>query len=107
MVLLSERISRVTLLLCLLGIIALLNGLGVEARIRRYKWEVKYEYRSPDCFKKLVITINGQTPGPTIRAQQNDTIIVELTNSLVTENVAIHWHGIRQVNLHLIFILSF
>ncbi|XVF17195.1 hypothetical protein REPUB_Repub10bG0098300 [Reevesia pubescens] len=97
MVLLSEIVSRVTLLLWLLGIIALLNGSSVEARIRRYKWEVKYEYRSPDCLKKLVITINGQTPGPTIRAQQNDTIIVELTNSLLTENVAIHWHGIRQI----------
>ncbi|XVF61682.1 hypothetical protein PTKIN_Ptkin08bG0150400 [Pterospermum kingtungense] len=99
MVLLSEGISiRVTLLLCSLAILALLNGSGVvEARIRRYHWEVKYEYRSPDCVKKLVITINGQTPGPTIKAQQNDTIIVELKNSLVTENVAIHWHGIRQI----------
>lgn len=67
-----------------------------EARIRRYKWEVKYEYKSPDCFKKVVITINGRTPGPTIRARQNDTVIVELKNSLLTENVAIHWHGIRQ-----------
>lgn len=68
-----------------------------EARIRRYKWEVKYEYKSPDCFRKVVITINGRTPGPTIQARQNDTVIVELKNSLLTENVAIHWHGIRQV----------
>lgn len=77
---------------------SLVNFPTAEARVRRYKWEVKYEYRSPDCFKKLVITINGRTPGPTILAQQNDTIIVELKNSLVTENVAIHWHGIRQVS---------
>ncbi|KAH9718555.1 L-ascorbate oxidase [Citrus sinensis] len=68
-----------------------------EARIRRYKWEVKYEYKSPDCFRKVVITINGRTPGPTIQARQNDTVIVELKNSLLTENVAIHWHGIRQI----------
>ncbi|PIA48045.1 hypothetical protein AQUCO_01400555v1 [Aquilegia coerulea] len=68
-----------------------------EARVRRYKWEVKYEYRSPDCFKKLVIAINGRTPGPSIIAKQGDTIIVELKNSLLTENVAIHWHGIRQI----------
>lgn len=68
-----------------------------EARIRRYKWEVKYEYKSPDCFRKVVITINGRTPGPTIQARKNDTVIVELKNSLLTENVAIHWHGIRQI----------
>ena len=70
---------------------------AAEARIRRYKWEVKYEYKSPDCFQKMVITINGQSPGPTILAEEGDTVIVELTNGLLTENVAIHWHGIRQV----------
>jgi FtsP/CotA-like multicopper oxidase with cupredoxin domain len=68
------------------------------ARIRHYKWEVKYEYKSPDCYKKLAITINGKSPGPTILAQQGDTIIVEVKNSLMLENLAIHWHGIRQVN---------
>lgn len=68
-----------------------------ESRIRHYKWEVKYEFRSPDCYKKLVITINGRTPGPSIVANQGDTIVVELKNSLLTENVAIHWHGIRQI----------
>ncbi|TYG40672.1 hypothetical protein ES288_D12G111800v1 [Gossypium darwinii] len=83
--------------LLLIPLIALLNGYGVEARIRRYKWEVKNEFKSPDCYRKMVITINGRTPGPTIRAQQNDTIIVEVTNSLFTENIAIHWHGIRQI----------
>uniref|UniRef100_A0A7N0T6V5 L-ascorbate oxidase n=2 Tax=Kalanchoe fedtschenkoi TaxID=63787 RepID=A0A7N0T6V5_KALFE len=70
---------------------------GEGARVRVYKWEVKYEYKSPDCYKKLAITINGRTPGPTIVAQQGDTVVVELTNSLLTENVAIHWHGIRQI----------
>ncbi|GFP98116.1 l-ascorbate oxidase [Phtheirospermum japonicum] len=68
-----------------------------EARVRLYKWEVKYEFKSPDCYKKLAITINGKTPGPTIVAKQGDTIVVELKNSLLTENVAIHWHGIRQI----------
>lgn len=75
---------------------------ATEARIRRYKWEVKYEYRSPDCFQKMVITINGRSPGPTIIAEEGDTVIVELTNGLLTENVAIHWHGIRQVQKILI-----
>lgn len=67
------------------------------ANIQFREWEVKYAYRSPDCFKKLAITINGSSPGPTIYAQQGDTIVVNLTNSLYTENVALHWHGIRQV----------
>ncbi|XP_010531383.1 PREDICTED: L-ascorbate oxidase [Tarenaya hassleriana] len=69
----------------------------VEGSVRRFKWEVKYQFKSPDCFEKLTITVNGQSPGPTITAQQGDTIVVELKNSLMTENVAIHWHGIRQI----------
>ena len=82
-----------------LSIILSLNSI-VEAKIRHYRWEVKYEFKSPDCFRKLVITINGRSPGPSILAQQGDTVIVDLKNSLVTENVAIHWHGIRQVIKH-------
>ncbi|XP_075510360.1 L-ascorbate oxidase [Primulina tabacum] len=79
-------------------ILVLVCCVNVEcARVRHYKWEVKYEFKSPDCYKKLAITINGRTPGPSIIAQQGDTIVVELTNSLLTENVAIHWHGIRQI----------
>lgn len=74
-----------------------------EAKTRHYKWEVKYEYKSPDCFRKQVITINGTSPGPTISAQQGDTIIVEVNNRLITESFAIHWHGIRQVELYFPF----
>lgn len=40
--------------------------------------------------------INGQFPGPTIRANAGDTVVVELTNKLHTEGVVIHWHGILQ-----------
>ncbi|KAK7300862.1 hypothetical protein RJT34_11713 [Clitoria ternatea] len=68
-----------------------------NATIRHYKWEVKYEFKSPNCYKKLVITINGQTPGPTIQPQEGTIVIVEVNNSLGTKNLAIHWHGIRQI----------
>ena len=91
------ELHRTVKLLVFWSLIYLVALSTVEARIGHYKWEVKYEYKSPDCFQKLVITINGGTPGPTILAQQGDTIVVELKNSLLTENIAIHWHGIRQV----------
>ncbi|KAJ7956866.1 L-ascorbate oxidase [Quillaja saponaria] len=89
--------SLQTFMVLFLFMICLSNIQISEARIRHYRWEVKYEYKSPDCYKKLVITINGRSPGPTIIAQEGDTIIVDLENSLLTENVAIHWHGIRQI----------
>ncbi|XP_058731468.1 L-ascorbate oxidase-like [Vicia villosa] len=83
--------------LALFFFLTLVNIYIAEAGVRHYKWDVKYDFRSPDCYKKLVITINGKTPGPTIEAREGDTVIVEVNNNLLTENLAIHWHGIRQI----------
>ncbi|XP_077216467.1 L-ascorbate oxidase-like isoform X2 [Tasmannia lanceolata] len=68
----------------------------LASKARHFKWEVGYVYWSPDCVENVMIGINGQFPGPTIRAKSGDTIVVELTNKLPTEGVVIHWHGIRQ-----------
>uniref|UniRef100_A0A0D3ELY3 Plastocyanin-like domain-containing protein n=1 Tax=Oryza barthii TaxID=65489 RepID=A0A0D3ELY3_9ORYZ len=43
-----------------------------------------------DYVRKLALTINGHTLGPTIHTVQGDTIVVNVKNSLLTENVAIH-----------------
>lgn len=67
------------------------------AKARHYKWDVEYMFWAPDCQQRVVMGINGQFPGPTIRAHVGDTINVELTNKLGTEGVVIHWHGIRQL----------
>ncbi|XP_062179141.1 L-ascorbate oxidase-like [Phragmites australis] len=67
------------------------------AKARHFKWEVSNMFWSPDCEEKVLIGINGQFPGPTIRARAGDTIHVELKNALHTEGVVIHWHGIRQI----------
>ncbi|KAH9637876.1 hypothetical protein HF086_013362 [Spodoptera exigua] len=42
------------------------------------------------------ITINGQTPGPPIHACVNDIIVVEVQNSILDQDISIHWHGIEQ-----------
>lgn len=57
---------------------------------------MNYLLWSPDCVENVLIAINGGFPGPTIRAEAGDTIVVELENKLPTEGVVIHWHGIRQ-----------
>lgn len=91
----KNKLTKLLTILCVMACCASVQK--VEARVRLFKWEVKYEYKSPDCYQKLAITINGQSPGPTIVAQRGDTVVVELKNSLLTENTAIHWHGIRQI----------
>ncbi|XP_020208241.1 L-ascorbate oxidase-like [Cajanus cajan] len=64
--------------------------------VRHYKFNVQYMIHKPDCIEHLVMAINGQFPGPTIRAQVGDTLHIALTNNLFTEGTLIHWHGIRQ-----------
>lgn len=68
-----------------------------EAKVHYHKWKLSYKNWSPDCMPTTIISINGQYPGPTIRAREGDTIVVEVNNQMPTENVVIHWHGIRQV----------
>ncbi|KAF7815509.1 L-ascorbate oxidase-like [Senna tora] len=73
----------------------LILSLG-DAKVRHYNFNVEYFFKSVDCVESLVMGINGQFPGPTIRAEVGDTIQVAVTNKLSTEGTAIHWHGIRQ-----------
>ncbi|CAM0951149.1 unnamed protein product [Alopecurus aequalis] len=85
------------LLCCLFLICASTLAAVAHAKTVHEKWDVSYQFAYPDCVRKLAVTINGHTPGPTIRAVQGDTVVVTVKNSLLTENVAIHWHGIRQI----------
>lgn len=38
-------------------------------------------------------TLNGTTPGPTIRARQGDLVQVTLVNESVKDGATFHWHG--------------
>ncbi|CAO2167352.1 unnamed protein product [Urochloa humidicola] len=87
--------SRRRMLAAVLCSLAALLVVG-EAKVHHHTWDIAYQRKSPDCFEKLAVTINGEAPGPTIRATQGDTVVVTVRNKLETENTAIHWHGIRQ-----------
>jgi FtsP/CotA-like multicopper oxidase with cupredoxin domain len=43
-------------------------------------------------------TLNGATPGPTIRAREGDLVEVRLRNESVVDGVTLHWHGIDVPN---------
>lgn len=44
------------------------------------------------------LTLNGETPGPVIRAEVGQMIEVELRNASVTDGTTIHWHGVEVPN---------
>ena len=43
-------------------------------------------------------TVNGQSPGPTIRARAGELVEVTLRNGSVPDGVALHWHGVEVPN---------
>lgn len=47
------------------------------------------------CNTKDIVTINEMYPGPVVYAQEDDRVIVRVTN-LTPSNITIHWHGVRQ-----------
>lgn len=68
---------------------------GYQPITRKYEFTLGTSAGSPDGFERLMYTVNNQFPGPTIEANQGDTIEVTVHNNL-DHPQAIHWHGIRQ-----------
>ncbi|KAL6004483.1 hypothetical protein ACLOJK_005036 [Asimina triloba] len=47
------------------------------------------------CKSNQIVTVNGMYPGPVLHAQEDDRVIVKVTNES-PHNATIHWHGVRQ-----------
>ncbi|MED6193079.1 Laccase-4 [Stylosanthes scabra] len=79
----------------ILVLVALLFPSFVHSLVRHYKFSVVLTNTTKLCSTKSFVTVNGQFPGPTIYAREDDTVIVRVTNH-VPYNVTLHWHGIKQ-----------
>lgn len=53
------------------------------------------------CSTKPIVTVNGQFPGPTIYAREDDTVLVKVVNH-VKYNVSIHWLVLKLVITYLL-----
>ncbi|KAG8720147.1 laccase, multicopper oxidase, benzenediol:oxygen oxidorectuctase [Ceratobasidium sp. 394] len=63
---------------------------------RSYNWVVEMKEGAPDGFYRQMLVVNGQYPGPTIEANEGDTIVVNVQNKMPKVGTSIHWHGIFQ-----------
>ncbi|XP_038701728.1 laccase-17-like [Tripterygium wilfordii] len=63
---------------------------------RHYKFNVKLQNVTRLCHTKSILTVNGKFPGPRIIAREGDRLIIKVVNH-VSNNISIHWHGIRQI----------
>ncbi|WVZ68160.1 hypothetical protein U9M48_017133, partial [Paspalum notatum var. saurae] len=48
------------------------------------------------CMNRLIYTVNQQMPGPTIEANQGDTLVVHVINASPYP-LSVHWHGVFQL----------
>ncbi|KAG1362292.1 laccase-6 [Cocos nucifera] len=77
--------------------------LGLEAHhkwpvggsTRFYDFKVQTKRITKVCKTRDIVTINGMYPGPVVYAQEDDRVIVRVTNE-TPYNATIHWHGVRQ-----------
>lgn len=60
-----------------------------------HHWNITSGIRSPDGVKKGVYLVNNLFPGPTIECREGDKLVIHVMNSLATEGVSIHWHGLE------------
>ncbi|CAL5094038.1 unnamed protein product [Urochloa decumbens] len=79
-----------------LGLVALLFASVAQAAVVEHTFNVGNLSISQLCRPPMIITaVNGQLPGPTIKAREGDTVVVHLVNES-PYNMTIHWHGIFQ-----------
>lgn len=62
---------------------------------RYYSFKVAWFTAAPDGFKRPVLGINGQFPGPTILTMVGDRLVVNVSNQ-ADQPITIHWHGMMQ-----------
>lgn len=62
-----------------------------------YNLEITNGTCNPDGHgERLCFLINGQYPGPTIRAAWGDFLSITVKNNMQDNGTSIHWHGVRQ-----------
>lgn len=64
--------------------------------VREYWFDIQNSTMALDGVERIVLSVNGTVPGPTIIADWGDTVVVHVTNSLKDNGTSIHFHGVRQ-----------
>ncbi|KAL0911733.1 hypothetical protein M5K25_019893 [Dendrobium thyrsiflorum] len=89
----ASFVASIILLLCCMLELPLLSSASLT---RHYKFDIKLKNVTRLCHSRSLITVNGKFPGPKIVAREGDRVIVKVVNH-ISNNVTIHWHGIRQI----------
>lgn len=87
-----KTVERNTLTICLcLSLFFVLSIFPQRIDAKVFNFEVKQIIASPDGYQRPCTFVNNSFPGPEIRVQKNEEIVVNLRNSLGTKsNISNH-----------------
>lgn len=99
--------ARFILLLTLLVEVARIQGQpskapALQPSVAHYDLNITVDLRSPDCFLRPVILVNGKFFNTTLEVVQGQILEVAVTNNIpdsfpeVSDGISIHWHGLNQ-----------
>ncbi|XP_054783225.1 laccase-2-like [Prosopis cineraria] len=63
---------------------------------RHYTFNIEYLNVTRLCHTRSLLSVNGKFPGPPLVAREGDRVVIKVVNH-VSNNVSIHWHGVRQL----------
>lgn len=62
---------------------------------RTYNFTISEMELAPDGVSRMILAINGRFPGPLIRVNRGDRLLVHVQNNM-TNATSFHWHGLFQ-----------
>ncbi|MCH97721.1 laccase family protein [Trifolium medium] len=80
-----------TLRFLLLSILYVLLIHTANGKVHHHKFVVKSASFTRLCSSKNILTVNGQFPGPTLKAHRGDTLVVKVYNQ-ANYNITLHWY---------------
>lgn len=70
---------------------------ALASQVREYNLTLQATWTAMDGNPRVVLTINGQSPGPAIEADEGDTLRIQVENKMFVE-ATMHWHGVFQLD---------
>lgn len=71
---------------------SIIDSVHDASGIKFYDLELTWESYAPDGFSRKMLLVNGQSPGPVLRFNQDDWVVVHVSNKSPC-NTTIHFHG--------------
>ncbi|RGP64827.1 hypothetical protein FSPOR_7763 [Fusarium sporotrichioides] len=71
-----------------------ITSVSATFKTKRFDLTITWDDYAPDGFSRKMLLVNGQSPGPVLEIDQDDTVVVKVHNES-PEEVTVHYHGLE------------